>query len=251
MRRASPIFLLVAAAAPFLSAPDVHAYSHHETPSGDPIRWTTPLVTVILDSSLSRLGDIEDVRQTVKDAFEVWTDTVSFPFEVEYTDGECDANGAQADGVSCISVAGSPPPGDSAADATTHVRYGASSGSVDEADIVFFEDSGPWSMDGAEDALDLFAVASHEVGHFVGLGHSDVTEARMYPSLAVGEPWAGELDVDDVTGADALYAGVELDDESSAMSCAVCGAPGRPGSALPFAAVLLCFVLARRAKRRV
>jgi hypothetical protein len=43
---------------------------------------------------------------------------------------------------------------------------------------IHFDDDEPWSAGGP---ADLFTIALHEVGHALGLGHSDVPGAVMYP----------------------------------------------------------------------
>ncbi|GMH26648.1 hypothetical protein Nepgr_028491 [Nepenthes gracilis] len=53
-------------------------------------------------------------------------------------------------------------------------------------------------------AVDLESVATHEIGHVLGLAHSSVKEAIMYPSLS---PRTKKVDlrIDDVVGVQALY----------------------------------------------
>ncbi|XP_050282261.1 metalloendoproteinase 4-MMP-like [Quercus robur] len=80
----------------------------------------------------------------------------------------------------------------------------------------FSPESGRFHLDAAETwavdfekeksnvAMDLESVATHEIGHLLGLGHSSVTEAVMYPSLMPRDQKL-ELTMDDIEGVQALY----------------------------------------------
>ncbi|XP_020596483.1 metalloendoproteinase 4-MMP-like [Phalaenopsis equestris] len=65
-----------------------------------------------------------------------------------------------------------------------------------------------WSVDfGEEDskvAVDLESVLTHEIGHVLGLAHSSVQEAVMYPTLSPRTKKVN-LRVDDIEGVQALY----------------------------------------------
>lgn len=93
-----------------------------------------------------------------------------------------------------------------------------------------------WAVDGfrregSAVAIDLESVATHEIGHVLGLGHSSAREAVMYPSLKPRETKL-VLQRDDIEGVQALYGSnpnfpanslLESDFSSSVSgNCAVC-----------------------------
>ncbi|KAE8076067.1 hypothetical protein FH972_014740 [Carpinus fangiana] len=60
-----------------------------------------------------------------------------------------------------------------------------------------------WSVGAVPDAYDLQTVAVHEIGHNLGLGHSSVPEAIMFPSISPGATKG--LHPDDIEGIRVLY----------------------------------------------
>ncbi len=53
--------------------------------------------------------------------------------------------------------------------------------------------------------FDLLAVAVHEIGHIIGLGHSKVRGAIMWPTITRGHNPNLRLHSDDIRGAQTLY----------------------------------------------
>ncbi|NDJ84458.1 MAG: matrixin family metalloprotease [Chloroflexi bacterium] len=65
---------------------------------------------------------------------------------------------------------------------------------------MFIDDSEPWTIgDGSE--FDLIITATHEIGHGIGLGHSEFTDAIMYAYAG----YATQIGPDDIEAVQALY----------------------------------------------
>ncbi len=201
-----------------------HAFSLRETEHGSVIRWKKTSVPIVLDPSLSLLGPAAEVEKSIRQAFVSWSDSMSAPVEFTFTYGTCEKPGYDASKTNqnCIMAADVEWDHESRdVGATTIVTFKPSSGEIVDADIVFNAREWVWSYDDSDThALSVGGVAAHEVGHLLGLGHSDVDEATMYPMTRLGETSKVSLHDDDITGADFLYAGIfEQDLEETLYGC--------------------------------
>jgi hypothetical protein len=86
--------------------------------------------------------------------------------------------------------------------------YWWSSGShIIDADIVFWDGGFTFftGSSGCSGGFYIEDIAAHEFGHALGLGHSTVTSATMYPSVSSCSTGNRTLDPDDIAGVQALY----------------------------------------------
>lgn len=59
--------------------------------------------------------------------------------------------------------------------------------------------------DGCSGEFDIEGIMVHEVGHVIGIGHSNVTGATMYPSVAACNAGNRTLEADDIAAKNDLY----------------------------------------------
>jgi hypothetical protein len=148
--------------------------------------------------------------------------------------------------------------------ALTTLIFNADSGEIYDADIEVntFQSAMALANVGPED-IDFASVITHEVGHFLGLSHSDVQGATMRPSYAPGQTSMSSIEQDDIDGiCTALPANRALTSDSCtprhgfASACAVpessCAvAPGGGGEGRALGSLLFAFVgLSSRLLRR-
>jgi len=81
-----------------------------------------------------------------------------------------------------------------------HAFYPAPPNSESIGGDIHFDEAETWSLTGD---IHMFAVALHEAGHSLGLAHSNVSQAVMYPFYS--GPVAG-LHLDDIAGIQTIYA---------------------------------------------
>jgi hypothetical protein len=73
---------------------------------------------------------------------------------------------------------------------------------------VRFNNAFSWqTSSGCSNGYDLAGVSTHEFGHAAGLGHSNVSGATMYPSVAACDFSVSSLANDDKAGYSAIYSG--------------------------------------------
>lgn len=89
------------------------------------------------------------------------------------------------------------------------VMTGPEAGEIRDANIAFNGADFSWTTTPLQNAgrYDVESVALHEIGHALGLDHSAVATASLFPRIGSGRSDARDLSEDDVAGLMALYPG--------------------------------------------
>ncbi|MGE0708014.1 MAG: matrixin family metalloprotease [Planctomycetota bacterium] len=88
--------------------------------------------------------------------------------------------------------------------AITPVDFNPTTGQIIDADILF-NGSKAFSTSGEGGKFDVQNIATHEVGHFIGLDHSAVVGATMNPFANTADTRLRSLEPDDVAAAASIY----------------------------------------------
>lgn len=89
--------------------------------------------------------------------------------------------------------------------ALTRRQFNTATGEIVDASVVFNGSRYTWAADGRGNAVDIRDVATHEIGHVIGLSHSPIGGATMYPRTMAGRTQNRVLASDDILGASVIY----------------------------------------------
>jgi Matrixin len=135
-------------------------------------------------------------KAEIKKAFDAWAAVANIQFqEVSDSDTAFNASGAKGD----IRIGGHY--FDGVNNVLAH-GYFPQSGAPSYAGDVHFDTSETWKIGFGGSGFDIFTVAAHEIGHAIGLDHTDVAGSLMEPYYS--ESFYG-LQADDITGAQLIY----------------------------------------------
>lgn len=171
---------------------------------GSRARWQTlPVPYRIHAGGLPGLGNGSE-SIAVQRAFDTWENISSSAIAFRYEGTTPIQNGGN-DGVNVISFQDT---SFSFGTGTIAVTLSSSSqGFFRDADILFnpSNSSIAFATDGRSDGFDIQAIATHEIGHFLGLDHTSIVSATMNPTGGRGTVFPRVLKSDDIIGASTLY----------------------------------------------
>lgn len=136
-------------------------------------------------------------KTEIEKAFDAWSAVADLTF-LEVADDGADFNASTGSGD--IRIGGEYM--DGSGGELAHAYYPATG--FDGAGDLFFDSSENWHLgiDDIFDSFSIFIIAVHEIGHSIGIGHSDILDSIMAPYY---DPSVTGLRADDIAAAQYLY----------------------------------------------
>lgn len=190
-------------AAGLASATPVAAYTQNMDGGGDPVHWTNSTIKWYLHPSGSDDVSFSQLKSAVSAAFQSYKSLSCFNKSFSYG-GEKNFNPEDGIYIKFKESNWDPSVGDAAAYAQNWTTYG---GKVNYTVMVFNGVDIEWTTTEADDFFspksDIQGVATHELGHSLGLDHSRVYEATMF--FSGGSASLRSLEQDDKNGICFIY----------------------------------------------
>jgi len=199
MRRSNPLLALLGILV-FVVTSLPSSFELVRTSEERPIRWPAKTIQIALSTSLSApaaaVKPNTDVLSAVHRALQTWSRAAAVTFVEVPSALQSISPAEKGDGVSLITIAGTEENlamfAEGNTTARTRVFYDPDTGEITEADIVinpypYAQGGAPlqFSTDETAGTYDLESTLAHEIGHLLGLGHSNVIGATMQTSQAL------------------------------------------------------------------
>jgi uncharacterized protein (TIGR03382 family) len=185
------------------AATDAHAFVTLKDGSGNDIKWTTGTISWYLNSNGSQDVPFDTLQPAIAAAFGSWDSVGCFTKSFSYG-GKKSSDPENGIYIKFVESGWDPTVGDAAAYAQTWKNWG---GSITNGVIVFNGVDLTWTTTEAQDYFseksDVQGVATHEIGHCLGLDHSRYVDATMF--FSGGSAELASLTQDDKDGLCYIY----------------------------------------------
>lgn len=170
----------------------VRAYETQFADAGGkiPLRWKSgATITLAVSSSLKQAPNIKpgsDITGAIERSLTTWEQAANIKLNFIWTDKTAiNAANSEGDGINLLTIAAAPENLASFAGEANELAgrtrvFFTKRGLLSEADIAL-NPYQQFSTDGSAETFDLQATITHEIGHLLGLSHTDVLGATMHP----------------------------------------------------------------------
>lgn len=209
-RRAQYLASVLAAllVASFACAP-AFGFQLRRISTGEPVRWHQERVTFYLNlESIPSYLERSRVLYIVQQSFATWSKVPSSFLQFEFggsTTQRTQYDRTAEDNVNTVHFETEKWDDDPDVLALTKTIYEPKTGEIHDADIRINAVNFHWTTSDSDVENDLQNMLTHEVGHVLGLEHSEHQEATMYAKSKKGELSKRVLAQDDVNGVSYLY----------------------------------------------
>ncbi|TNE48829.1 MAG: matrixin family metalloprotease [Deltaproteobacteria bacterium] len=181
-----------------------NAYKRIFTPGGAAVKWqSTPVGWSYNHNNFQQISQ-QQMLQVLQASFSKWESPNCSALVFAYK-GATGSIWNQNDSSNVLIWNSQiPDPNFPTALALTIPTYVNATGAYTDADIIY-NASYPWSANPTSQQYDVVGTSTHEIGHLLGLDHTQVASATMFPTASPGVCSCRTLKQDDIDGVCAIY----------------------------------------------
>jgi hypothetical protein len=186
-------------------ASPVQAYKVETSPSGVELRWTALPMKFSIHQAPAPGVTAAATQTAVRASYTTWSSVSCSYFKSKDMGVVNLPQGDENDDVNThVWLSSWPSSYDANALGITWTQYDPSSGKILDADT-HYNPQFTWSTTGSLSAIDVQSVATHEIGHQLGLDHSSDQNATMFYATGNGDTSQRSLASDDIAGLCHIY----------------------------------------------
>lgn len=173
--------------------------------TGVELRWPTIPMKFNIHQTAAPGMTAAATQDAVRKAYQTWASVSCTSFKTQDLGVVNLAWGDQQDKINThVWTSSWPPSYGQNALGITWTSYDPQSGKIYDADT-HYNPGYTWSNTGSPSAIDAQSVATHEIGHQLGLDHTPIQTATMFYATGQGDTSQRSLDADDMKGVCYLY----------------------------------------------
>lgn len=202
----------------FVTATTAYNVQFADKSKSQPLRWQSKKIPIAFSRSLLNQSSIseDEVLKAISGSLSAWENAADIQFVETWSDDNAVSPlGKSGDGINLITISQTAENlllfnGETSDNAARTRVFFNRKGNITEADIVFNPYT-RFTTDGSFGTYDFEAVLTHELGHLLGLEHSDVLAATMFANQGKNGVYNLQsfsprtLSADDISGIRSIY----------------------------------------------